>query len=138
MKPSLGVTLALVAALCGCTLGCASRQHSARPNSSASSPSSSVAVQQQLSGSYLMQPPMRHGKPDTGAQLANWQVLAFFNRGDQCDEARARGLSAYATYLPTSAGASTDSVQVSQRLASSTRCVAADDPRINWFHIRWK
>jgi hypothetical protein len=138
MKPSLGVTLALVAALCGCASGCASRQHSALANSSASTPSSSVAVQQKLSGWYLVQPPMRHGKPDTGAQLANWQVLIFFDHASQCDEARARGLSAYATYLPASASTSTDSVQLSQRLASSTLCVAADDPRINWFHVRWK
>jgi hypothetical protein len=108
--------------------GCATRRRPPNP----------VAARRGDSGWYLMQPPMRHGKPDSGAQLANWQVLTFFDRAAQCDEARARGLSAYAGYLPASVSTTMDSVQMSQRLASSTLCVAADDPRINWFHLRWK
>jgi hypothetical protein len=85
-----------------------------------------------------MQPPLYDGNPNTAAQLANWQVLAFFDHASQCDEARAQGLAAYGSYLPASASTTTDSVQLSQRLASSTLCVNAKDPRINWFHIRWK
>jgi hypothetical protein len=117
--------------------GCAAQQHPAS-NSAGTNPTSSVAAQYKNSGWYLMQPPVHHGNPDTAAQLADWQVLAFFDRASQCDAAREQGLSAYASYLPVSGSAPMDSVQLSQRLASSTLCVPADDPRINWFHIQWK
>ena len=84
-----------------------------------------------------MQPPLHHGNPDTSAQLASWYVIAFFDESAQCDAARARGLSAYSSYVQVSSTA-TDTVQMSQRLASDSLCVAADDPRINWFHLEWK
>lgn len=72
------------------------------------------------------------------AQLADWQVIAFFERASECDAAREQGLSAYGLYIPVAATASTNSVTMSQRLATSTLCVAADDSRLNWFHIQWK
>jgi len=127
------VTLALAMALAGC----ASQKHAVTTPVNASSPSTSHA-QTAHRGWYLMQPPVRHGNPDTGAQLTNWQSLAFFDRASQCDAAREKSLAAYASYLPVSGSAPMDSVQMSQRLASSTLCVPTDDPRINWFHIQWK
>ncbi len=89
-------------------------------------------------GWYLMQPPVRHGDPEPAAQLADWQVIAYFEHASECDAAREQGLSAYAAYVHVAATTSMDSVRMSQRLAASTVCVAADDPRINWFHIKWK
>lgn len=85
-----------------------------------------------------MQPPVRHGNVDAAAKLEDWQVLAFFDRSAQCDEARQQGLKAYASYVMVSESLPPDSVQMSQRLASSSLCVDANDPRINWFHIKWK
>ena len=86
-----------------------------------------------------MQPPAHHGNIDTHAQLADWQSIAFFDHSSQCDAARERGLSAYGSdVVPEVEAATIDSVQLSQRLASSSRCVSDDDPRINWFHIVWK
>ncbi len=85
-----------------------------------------------------MQPPAHYGSVDTHALLADWQSIAFFDRSAQCDTARERGLSAYGSNLPVSEAAMVDSVQLSQRLAASSLCVSADDPRINWFHIVWK
>jgi hypothetical protein len=125
--------LALLVAIAGC----ATHRHSIG-SSAAGSSSSPVAAQKTNSGWYLMQPPVRAGNPDIGAKLADWQVLAFFAHSSQCDAARQQGLSAYSPYLPVSATGSTDSAQMSQHLASATLCVGADDPRINWFHIRSK
>lgn len=85
-----------------------------------------------------MQPPILHGNVDTRAKLEDWQGLAFFEHGAECDAARQRGLSAYGSYEQVSASTAMDSVQMSQRLASSSLCVDASDPRINWFHIKWK
>jgi hypothetical protein len=116
--------------------GCASQRNSNGASTATPSPSSIAA--RHNSGWYLVQPPMRHGNPDTGAKLADWRFLAFFDRASQCDAAREQGLSAYAAYVPASASTTMDSVQLSQRLALSTLCVAAKDPRINWFHIKWK
>jgi hypothetical protein len=127
------VTLALAMAI----VGCASQKHAVTAPVNAGSPPTSHA-QTAHQGWYLMQPPVRQGNLATGARLADWQVIAFFDRASQCDAAREQGLSAYASYLPVSGSAPMDSVQLSQRLASSTLCVAADDPRINWFHIQWK
>ena len=90
------------------------------------------------SGWYLMQPPVRHGDPTPAVQLADWQVIEYFEHATECDGAREQSLSAYAAYVPVATTTSTDSVTMSQRLASSTVCVAANDPRINWFHIKWK
>jgi hypothetical protein len=137
MKRHLSMILAAILALSIAVGGCASRQHSST-SSTATHSTPSLAAQYKNSGWYLMQPPVRHGNLDTGAKLADWQVLAFFDRASQCDAAREQGLSAYASYLPVSGSAGMDSVQMSQRLASSTLCVAANDPRINWFHIQWK
>ena len=90
-------------------------------------------------GWYLMQPPVGRGNiPRTGAKLADWQVLAFFERASDCDATREQGLAAYPSYLMVAENGSLDSVQMSQRLAASTLCVSTDDPRINWFHLKWK
>jgi hypothetical protein len=90
-------------------------------------------------GWYLMQPPVGRGNsPRTGAKLADWQVLAFFERPSECDAARQRGLAAYPSYLMVAEKQSLNSVQMSQRLAASTLCVSADDPRINWFRLKWR
>jgi hypothetical protein len=85
-----------------------------------------------------MQPPVHHGNPDSTARLADWQSIAFFDHASHCDAAREHGLSAYSSSLPASGSGTNDSIQLSQRLASATVCVAADDPRINWFYIVWK
>ncbi len=85
-----------------------------------------------------MQPPVQHGTPNRHAPLADWQSIAFFEHAAQCDAAREQGLSAYGGYLQVSSTAAMNSVQRSQTLASSSRCVFAGDPRINWFHIQWK
>jgi hypothetical protein len=116
--------------------GCALRQQAVAV-SSEPKPVASVA-KHKSTGWYLMQPPMRRGETETNAPLANWQVLAFFDRASECDAAREQGLKAYSSYLPVAASGPINYVRTSQRLASSTRCVAADDPRINWFHIQWK
>jgi hypothetical protein len=113
--------------------GCAS-QH---PSKSTSAAPSQVQAQRQPQGWYLMQPPIRDGNPDTSAKLSEWQSIAFFARPADCDTARARGLAAYPSYVPVS-GAASNSIELSQRLASSSLCVAADDPRINWFYFEWK
>jgi len=84
-----------------------------------------------------MQPPLRDGNPETSAKLSDWQSIAFFGQSAECVAARARGLNAYPSYVPVSSAAP-DSIALSQRLASSSLCVAADDPRINWFHLEWK
>jgi hypothetical protein len=81
-----------------------------------------------------MQPPLRQGNPDPKARLADWQVLGYFDQPAQCDAARAQGLAAYANYATPPTVPSIESVQISQRLASSTACVATNDPRINWFY----
>jgi hypothetical protein len=133
MKRHLAAILALSVAIGGC----AAQRRPASSSTATTSPPT-VAAQQKNSGWYLMQPPVHHGNLDTGAQLADWQVLAFFDRAAQCDAAREQGLSAYASYQPVSGSTTMDSVQMSQRLASSSLCVPADDPRINWFHIQWK
>ncbi len=112
--------------------GCAAQHHPAS-SSSATNPTPSVS-EHKSSGWYLMQPPVHHGNLDTAARLANWEVLAYFEHASQCDAARQKGLVAYGSYQPVSGSTAMDSVQLSQRLASSTLCVAADDPRINWFH----
>lgn len=125
----VGLTLAMVIA------GCASQKQSfgALVNSNASN----SRAQSAHSGWYLIQPPIGHGNlPNAGARLADWQVLAFFDRAAQCDEARQQGLKAYPSYVQVSESQPLDSVQMSQRLASSTLCVSADDPRINWFHLQ--
>ena len=121
------VTLAFLIGLAGC----ASQSH--RP---ALSPENSHAEGKEH-GWYLMQPPLHHGNPDTSAQLADWYSIGFFDKSAQCDAARARGLSSYSSYVQVSSTAP-DTVGMSQRLAASTLCVAADDPRINWFHLNWK
>ena len=134
MKRHLASLLAVAVAIAGC----ASQQHSVI-SSSTTTPTRSVAAQNRSSGWYLMQPPIGHGNHvDNSAKLADWQALAFFDRASQCDAAREQGLSANDSYLPVSTSGAMDSVQMSQRLASSTLCVAADDPRINWFHFQWK
>jgi hypothetical protein len=112
--------------------GCASRQ----PSKSHGAPPQ-VQAQHQPQGWYLMQAPLRNGTPDTSAKLSDWQSIAYFARSTECDQARARGLIAYPSYVQVS-GAGTDSIEQSQRLASSSLCVADDDPRINWFHLEWK
>src|SRR5579862_7889972 len=113
--------------------GCAS-QH---PAKSASAAPSQAQAQHQPPGWYLMQPPLRDGNPETSAKLSDWQSIAFFGQSAECDAARARGLNAYPSYVQVS-GAAPNSIALSQRLASSSLCVAADDPRINWFHLEWK
>jgi hypothetical protein len=85
-----------------------------------------------------MQPPVHYGNPDPTARLADWQSIAFFDRASQCDAAREHGLSAYGSDVPGGGASTIDSVQLSRRLASSSLCVSAADPRINWFHIVWK
>src|SRR5271166_5309349 len=99
------VSLALAMALAGC----ASQKHAISASANTSSPPTSHA-QTAHSGWYLMQPPVRHGNLNTGAQLADWQSLAFFDHARQCDAAREKGLSAYASYLPVSGSAPMDSV----------------------------
>ncbi len=133
MKFRLASILALTVAIAGC----AAHQHSV-VSISAPNSTKSVAAQHQNSGWYLMQPPVRHGDPNSHAQLADWQSIAFFDRASQCDAARERGLTAYGSDVPVSSTSTLDSVRLSQRLASSSLCVSADDPRINWFHIVWK
>jgi hypothetical protein len=133
MKLRLASILTLSVAIAGC----ASHQHSVA-NVSAPGSATSTAARHQNSGWYLMQPPTHHGSVDPHAQLADWQSIAFFDRGAQCDAARERGLSAYGSDVPVAEGSKMDSVELSQRLASSSLCVSADDPRINWFHIVWK
>jgi len=137
--------LAAILALSVAVVGCATQHHSndrandhADDRSTTTNSSSSTAAQHKNSGWYLMQPPLRHGDPDTRARSEDWQPLAFFDRAAECDAARAQGLSAYASYVPVSASTAIDSVQLSQRLASSSLCVDAKDPRINWFHIKWR
>ena len=127
----------LIIALSFAVAGCTAQHHSAGGPPSANSPSNAAAAAKN-SGWYLMQPPIRHGDPDTAAQLADWQVIAFFDQSAQCDAARAQGLSAYSSYVQISSSGEADSVEMSRRLASSTLCIAGDDPRINWFHFRWK
>jgi hypothetical protein len=127
----------LLAASIAVAAGCASQRHSGGGSPSASPPSM-AGSQPKNSGWYLMQPPIRRGNPDTSAHLADWYVIAFFDQSAPCDAARARGLSAYSSYVQVSTSSAADSVQMSQRLASSSLCVPADDPRINWFHFQWK
>jgi hypothetical protein len=133
MKNRLASILTVSIALAGC----ASQKPSVGAMTTSSSPPSSKA-QTAHSGWYLMQPPVHHGNPDSTARLADWQSIAFFDHPSQCDAARERGLSAYGSAIPGAGASTVDSVQLSQRLASSTQCVAADDPRINWFYIVWK
>jgi hypothetical protein len=133
----IGRYLTGVMALAVAVGGCALQRHPAS-GSPAPTSTSPVATQHQNSGWYLMQPAVRHGNPDPKAKLEEWQVLAFFDRSAQCDEARQRGLKAYPSYVMVSESEPLDSVQMSQRLASSSLCVDASDPRINWFHIKWK
>ncbi len=128
MKRYLGAIFVISVTIGGCAA-----QHHPASSSSATNPTPSVS-EHKSSGWYLMQPPVHHRNLDTAARLANWEVLAYFEHASQSDAARERGLSAYASYLPVSGSGAMDSVQLSQRLASSTLCVAADDPRINWFH----
>jgi len=80
-----------------------------------------------------MQPPTRHGDPETSARLAQWVPIAFFDESSQCEDARGQSQAAYPSTVPVS-----DGVQTAHHLASSSRCVNADDPRINWFHFRTK
>jgi hypothetical protein len=128
MRISLGAVLALAITLSGC----ASQKGVAAQSTSTTS--TAGVSQNRERGVYLMQPPLHQGNPDTSAQLADWQVLAFFDHGSECDTARARGLAAYSAYVPVATG----SVETSQRLAASTLCVPANDPRINWFHWTYK
>jgi len=118
------------------SVGCAAQRRTA-VGSAAANPTRTVSVQQHDYGWYLMQPPIRQGNPETSAHLADWYVIAFFDHSAECDAARARGLSAYSSYVQVSSTAS-DTVQMSQHLASASLCVSTDDPRINWFHFHWK
>jgi hypothetical protein len=133
MKSYLIAILALSVAVAGC----ASQKHQASGSASANPPST-AGVQQENYGWYLMQPPIRHGNPDSAAQLPDWQPIAYFEQSAQCDAARSRGLSAYSSYVEISTSSAPDSVQLSRSLASSSLCVPSDDPRINWFHFQWK
>jgi len=82
-----------------------------------------------------MQPPIHQGTPDAKAQLADWQELAYFDHRAECDAVRERGLKAHGSSVPSAAtGPTPNTVQMSQGLAESSVCVAANDPRINWFH----
>jgi hypothetical protein len=133
MRPHLTATfLVLSVATCGCAT-----QHRPAGSSPTTASTSSVAAQHNF-GWYLMQPPLHHGDADTRAKLSEWQVVAFFEHASECDAARQQGLKAYPSYLLVSESRQRDSVQMSQRLAASTLCVGADDPRINWFYIKWK
>jgi len=129
--------LASILALSIALMGCASHKPPVGAITNPTSPPRSQA-QTAHSGWYLMQPPVHHGNLDSNVRLADWQSIAFFDYASQCDAARERGLSAYSSSLRTSGSGTKDSVQLSQHLASSTLCVAADDPRINWFYIVWK
>ncbi len=134
MKSYLIAILALSVAVAGCaSLKPPPVSATANADSPAKSPAQTVNR-----GWYLMQPPIRHGNPDSAAQLADWQPIAFFEHSAQCDAARAQGLSAYSSYVEVSTSSAPDSVELSRSLASSTLCVAADDYRINWFHFQWK
>jgi hypothetical protein len=128
--------LIMLIALSFLTAGCTEVRRPASDSAKAS-PTASADAHQHDRGWYLMQPPIHHGSLDTDAQLADWQEIAFFDHPAECDAARARGLSAYSSYVQVSSTAP-DSVQLSQHLASSSLCIAAGDPRINWFHLQWK
>jgi len=131
MKPTwiIALTVAILVA------GCATQHHQ---NSTSNTPTP-VAAQKNDPGWYLMQPPLgRDNVPDTKAKLHNWQSLAYFEHAADCDAARAQGLIAYPAFLPVSESMPLDSIAMSQRLAATTLCVAADDPRINWIHIDLK
>ena len=122
----------IIATICSLAIGgCGMHQHrNATP--------SSVAGRESTAGWYLMQPPLRGGTPDPAAPLHDWQSIAFFDHSAQCDTARARGLSAYSSIVQVAALNASDSIAVSARLAELSLCVAADDPRINWFHTEFK
>lgn len=131
MRPTwiIALTVAIFVA------GCATQHHQ---NSTSNDPTP-VAAQNTNYGWYLMQPPVGPGNvPDTRAKLHNWQVLAFFEHGPDCDAAREQGLVAYPSLLPVSELTPLASIAMSQRLAATTLCVAADDRRINWIHIDLK
>jgi len=127
-----GAIVAVAIVISGCASG------NLRPTGRTPAASTSAAASRDINpGWYLMQPPMREGNPDPRVRLADWQVLEFFNHTAQCDAARAQGLCAYTSQVQEADSAAMNSVQLSQRLAESTLCVAADDPRINWFHFQW-
>ena len=131
MRPTWTIALAVPVFIAGC----ATQHHQ---NSTSPSPTPVVA-QDKTSGWYLMQPPLGPGyAPDTNAKLHSWQVLAFFEHARECDAAREQGLIAYPSFLPVSESMPLDSIAMSQRLAATTLCVAADDRRINWIHIDLK
>lgn len=133
MKSHLIMLIALPFLAAGCTALRLPAGDSAKD-----SPTVSADAQQHHDrGWYLMQPPLHHGKPDTSAQLADWYSIGFFDKSAQCDAARARGLSAYPSYVQVSSAAR-NTIEMSQRLATSSLCVPSDDPRINWFHLNWK
>src|ERR1700722_4643176 len=136
MKREISMMSVTMFALAVAVCGCASQQHSLG-DSAPNSPPRTVTAHDVTSGWYLMQPPVRHGNPETGARLADWQVIAFFERSTQCDDSRAHSLTVYPSYLLVSTSGSMNSLERSQRLASATVCVAADDLRINWFHLQW-
>src|ERR1700683_1943228 len=90
MRTSLGTMLALAITLSGCA---SQKAATAQPPSTTST--APGAPQHRDRGFYLMQPPLHQGNPDTNAQLADWQVLTYFDHGAECDTAPARGRRAY-------------------------------------------
>lgn len=131
MKPAWIIALAFAIFVARCAA-----QHHQNSTSTNSMP---VAEQKNDPGWYLMQPPLgRDHLPDTKAKLHNWQPLAFFEHAAECDAARGQGLIAYPGSLPVAETTPLDSIAMSNRLALTSLCVAADDRRINWIHIDLK